>query len=79
MATPTTAPAPLFGTELVVSQVSTPGPNPHKLRRCDLYLPGDQQGAECQVCDAYGEFYALAYLPAGSFGCQTLDPFAETA
>lgn len=76
MATSTLTPAPLFGTDHLVVSEAPAGTNPHKLLRYDLYIPGDQQGAQCQVCGAEGEFTALAVLPKGAYGCVTLDPHA---
>ncbi|MFI7089498.1 hypothetical protein ACIBUR_38670 [Streptomyces anulatus] len=66
----TATPAPLFGTEaLITSTVLTEDTRPHRILVVDLYLDGDKQGGHCVMCDAYGELTALADLPPHAYGC----------
>ncbi|MFH0246408.1 hypothetical protein ACGRHY_29205 [Streptomyces sp. HK10] len=75
----TTSPAPLFGTEdLITSTVHTPDTRPHRIRVVDLYMEGDKQGGFCVLCDAYGELNALRDLAPHSYGCMPdIEPFTS--
>ncbi|MCZ1021454.1 hypothetical protein [Streptomyces noursei] len=77
----TTSPAPLFGTEdLITSTVQTPDTRPHRIRAFDLYMDGDKQGGRCVVCDAYGELTALRDLAPHAYGCTSgTEPFTSPA
>ncbi|MFE0356474.1 hypothetical protein ACFW2K_22780 [Streptomyces nigra] len=81
MTATTQTPAPLFGTEdLITSTVATPKETkPHTLRVVDLYINGDKQGAHCVVCDAYGELNALRDLGPYAYGCTQVPAFESPA
>ncbi|MFI5986771.1 hypothetical protein ACIBEA_38660 [Streptomyces sp. NPDC051555] len=65
----TTTPQP--SSDLITSTVATPDlTRPHLLKVCDLEANGDQRGATCVNCDAYGELSALRNLSPSSYGCQ---------